>query len=50
MHTTYSFFGHRKIEKNEKLKSELKRVILELITEKNVDTFLFGSRSEFDEL
>lgn len=25
-------------------------MILELITEKNVDTFLFGSRSEFDEL
>lgn len=50
MHNTCSFFGHRKIEKNEKLKSELKKVILELITEKNVDTFLFGSRSEFDEL
>lgn len=50
MNTTCSFFGHRKIEKTEELKSELKKVILELITEKNVDTFLFGSKSEFDEL
>ena len=43
-----SFFGHRKIEITEKLKQKLKDVLEDLITDKNVSVFLFGSRSEFD--
>lgn len=40
------FFGHRKIEITEKLKETIEK----LITECNVLTFLFGSRSEFNYL
>ena len=43
-----SFFGHRKIEVTEELKQKVKDVIENLIIEKNVLTFLFGSRSDFD--
>ncbi len=31
MHNTCSFFGHRKIKKTERLKSELKKVMLDNI-------------------
>lgn len=41
--------GHRKIEKTELLKSRLERAIIGLI-ESGADTFLFGSRGQFDEL
>ena len=44
------FIGHRKIEKNDELKNKLKCVIEDLIVNKNVTTFLFGSKSEFDSL
>ena len=44
------FFGHRKIYKSEILKLKLKNEIEKLIVAKSVDTFLFGSNSEFDEL
>ncbi len=44
------FFCHKKIEKSDGLKSELFSVIKELILKENVNTFLFGSRSEFDSL
>jgi len=44
------FFGHRKIEKNDELERELYNIINELIKEKKVDTFLFGSKSQFDDL
>lgn len=47
---TCSFFGHRKITVTDELKIRLRRIIERLITENNVDTFLFGSRSQFDEL
>lgn len=47
---TCCFFGHRKIEVTEKLIKRLKEVIEHLITEKGVDTFLFGSKSAFDDL
>lgn len=47
---TCSFFGHRKIDTTEELKQKLKSVIEDLIVNHNVQTFLFGSKSEFDEL
>lgn len=50
MGKTCSFFGHRKIEITEKLKRKLDIQIEFLIEEKGVDTFLFGSRSQFDDL
>lgn len=42
------FIGHRKISVNETFISQLKTRIEELIAHQNFDTFLFGSRSEFD--
>ena len=47
---TCCFFGHRKIDVTDELVSRLKETVEDLITEKKVDTFLFGSKSEFDEL
>ncbi len=43
------FIGHRKIEITEELVSLLKQTVKTLV-EKGVDTFLFGSRSDFDSL
>ena len=45
-----SFFGHRKIQETEVLKERLYKTIENLITNEKIDTFLFGSRSEFDRL
>ena len=42
------FFGHRTINETEKLKSNLIKIIEKLITDENVDTFLFGSKSRFN--
>ena len=47
---TCCFFGHRKIENGEELVFRLKSIIEDLIINKKVDTFLFGSKSEFDSL
>ncbi len=44
-----SIFGHRKIETDINLQ-ELKNVLKNLISERNVDTFYFGGFSEFDDL
>ena len=44
------FFGHRKIEETPELKTALVDAIEDLIINKNVDTFLFGSKSQFDAL
>ena len=44
------FIGHRKIQKSQELISSLEKTILELINERGVKTFLFGSMSEFDSL
>ena len=49
-HKTCSFFGHRKIDINNNLKQILKNYVEELITQHNVQTFLFGSRSNFNDL
>ena len=43
------FIGHRTIHKNEELTSLLKQTIIELINN-GATTFLFGSKSEFDDL
>ena len=47
---TCCFFGHRKINETEELKSKLIEIIEKLIVEKQVDTFLFGSKSRFNSL
>ena len=44
------FFGHRKINKTPELIERLTREIEILITEKDVNVFYFGSKSEFDDL
>ena len=45
-----SFFGHRDTPQTEELKQKVKESVEHLIVEEGVDTFLFGSRSKFDEL
>ena len=49
-HYTACFFGHRKIDETEDLKVNLYGIIENLIANEKVDTFLFGSKSEFDDL
>lgn len=49
-HKFCSFFGHRKIEVTEELKQRTKETIEDLIVNHDVWTFLFGSRSDFDDL
>lgn len=44
------FIGHRKIEKSIELKQRVEATIKDLIQNKCEDIFLFGSRSEFDDL
>ena len=44
------FIGHRKIDKSVELTQRVSAVIQDLIENKGVQTFLFGSRSEFDDL
>lgn len=44
------FIGHRKIERSVELTQRVRDVINDLIGNKGVTTFLFGSRSEFDDL
>ena len=48
--TTCSFFGHRNTEETIELKTRLEKVIEDLILNENVDTFLFGSKSRFDDI
>ena len=45
-----SFFGHRDTPQTEELKQKVREAVERLIVEEGVDTFLFGSRSKFDEL
>lgn len=44
------FLGHRKIEITDKQIKKLCNVLEKLIIEENIDTFLFGSNSQFDDL
>ncbi len=45
-----SFFGHRDTPQTDELKEKVRETVERLIVEERVDTFLFGSRSKFDEL
>ena len=47
---TCCVFGHRKVAEKDKLKERLTEIFENLIVSENVDTFLVGSRSEFDDL
>ena len=47
---TCCFIGHREINETEELKTKLREIIENLIVNKSVDTFLFGSKSRFNSL
>ena len=47
---TCCFFGHREIDETEELKMQLYKTVERLIVNENVDTFMFGSQSRFNEL
>ena len=47
---TCSFFGHRDTLQTEELKEKVRETVERLIVEEGMDTFLFGSRSKFDDL
>ena len=47
---TCCFFGHRKINETEVLKSKLIEIIEKLIVDEKINTFLFGSKSQFNSL
>ena len=47
---TCCFFGHRKINETDTLKAAVYKAVEDLIVEKSVTTFLFGSKSRFDDL
>ena len=47
---TACFLGHRKIDVSDELTNRLYREIENLITADGIDTFLFGSKSQFDDL
>ena len=44
------FFGHRKITETDNLKKLIYTTVKHLIVNRNVNTFLFGSKSDFDDL
>lgn len=47
---TCCFFGHRETEITEKLKLKVLEIVENLVVDKNVDIFLFGSKSKFNDL
>lgn len=47
---TCCFIGHREICETEELKVQLSDIIEKLIVKEKVDTFLFGSKSRFNDL
>ncbi|MBQ8897250.1 MAG: DUF1273 family protein [Clostridia bacterium] len=50
MNNTCCFFGHRTINETDELRTKITEVVEKLIMNEKVDTFLFGSKSEFDRL
>ena len=50
LENTCCFIGHREIIVTDELKEKLHMIIERLITEESIDTFLFGSKSQFDDL
>lgn len=49
-HKSCSFFGHRNIEMTEELYIKVKTIVEDLILNHGVSDFLFGSRSNFDDI
>ena len=49
-HKTCSFFGHRKINLTDNLRQKVSEAIENLIIKYNIQIFLFGSKSEFNNL
>ncbi len=49
-HKSCSFFGHRTIEINDILKEKIISTIEKLITKYKIQNFLFGSKSDFNDL
>jgi uncharacterized phage-like protein YoqJ len=47
---TCCFFGHRFINDTIELRENVRQIVERLIVEERVDTFLFGSKSQFDSL
>ncbi len=47
---TCCFIGHRTIENRPYLYEQVKQCVQELIINKHITTFLFGSRSQFNDL
>lgn len=45
-----TFIGHRKLHFDNSFRKQLKELLLSLIDDKNADTFLFGSKSDFNNL
>lgn len=45
-----TFIGHRKVKSSFELKAILEKEIVSLIENEGADTFLFGSKSEFDDI
>lgn len=45
-----TFIGHRNLRFDSAFRLQLKELILSLIDDRGADTFLFGSRSDFDSL
>ena len=44
------FIGHRTITVTDELSERIRATVLDLVDNQGVNTFLFGSRSQFDEL
>lgn len=49
-HKVCAILGHRKIEVDEELRNRIYSAVCDLIQNKGVNTFLFGSKSEFNDL
>ena len=47
---TCCFIGHRTIKETKELKAKIHKIVEKLIVDKNVGTFLFGSKSRFNSL
>ncbi len=47
---TCCFIGHRTIEETNAVKEKVYTCVEKMITELHIDTFLFGSKSRFNEL
>ena len=50
IHNSCCFIGHRKIDETENLRAKLYKSIEKLVKYENVNTFIFGSKSGFNDL